>query len=175
MRLTHVIIAASAALGATTASAKLPEPPMSAAPRQAQPFLFHAGASDVFEITTSMIALQRSQNPAVRAYASMLIDHHTRMTSTALANAKAAGIAPPPPILDARRRALITQLLAQQGSDFDRTYLTQQVPAHQEALALMTGYASGGDVPTLRQTAAGAVPTVQAHLTQAQALLASAR
>ena len=50
-----------------------------------------------------------------------------------------------------------------------------QVPAHQQALTLHSGYARSGDVPTLRQTAQGAVPIVQGHLTQAQQMLRSVR
>lgn len=169
-----------AALGAATliaapAAATLPTPPMAAATQQAQPFLFYAGAGDVFEITSSTILLNKSTNPQVRAYASMLIDHHSRTTNLALANAKAAGVMAPPPEMSAMQKGMIGALHAASPAAIDRLYLQQQVPAHQQALSLMNGYARGGDVPTLRQTAQGAVPIVQGHLTQAQALLRSAR
>lgn len=160
---------------AAPASATLPTPPMAASTQQAQPFLFYAGAGDVFEITSSMILLNKSSNPQVRAYASMLIDHHTRTTNLALANAKAAGVIAPPPELSAMQKGMIGALHAASPAAIDRLYLQQQVPAHQQALTLMNGYARGGDVPTLRQTAQGAVPIVQAHLTQAQSLLRSVR
>ena len=67
---------ATAAIAAAPATATLPTPSMAAATSQAQPYLFHAGASDVFEITSSMILLNKSSNQQVQAYASMLIDHH---------------------------------------------------------------------------------------------------
>jgi len=165
----------AAALTAVPASAVLPTPPQGAATREAQAYLFHAGAGDVFEITSSMILLNKSSNPQVRSYASMLIDHHTRTTNLALANAKASGIVPPPPEMNAMQKRMIGQLHAATPATIDRLYLTDQVPAHQQALALQSGYARGGDVPALRQTAGGAVPIVQSHLTQAQALLRSAR
>lgn len=166
---------AAAALTATPAAATLPTPPMTAAMQQAQPFLFHAGAGDVFEITSSMILLNKSTNPEVRAYASMLIDHHTRTTNLALTNAKAAGVMAPPPEMSASQKGMIGALHAASPAGIDRLYLQQQVPAHQQALSLMNGYARGGDVPALRQTAQGAVPIVQGHLTQAQGLLRSVR
>lgn len=166
---TAVLIAAS------PASAALPTPPQAAAPQQAQAFLFYGGAGDVFEITTSMIALQHSQNPQVRAFASMLIGDHTNLTNTNLATAKAAGVMAPPPELSAMQKGQISQLLSAPPADFDRTFLSLQIPAHQMALQMMQGYASSGDVPQLRQAAASAVPMVQGHLAQAQQLLGAIR
>ena len=168
-----LLFAGPAMLSPTLAA--LPTPPLSAASRQAQPYLFHAGAGDVFEITSSMILLNKSSNPQVRAYASMLIDHHTRTTNLALANAKGAGIMPPPPELSSMQKSMIGQLHAAAPAGIDRLYLQQQVPAHQQALALQGGYARTGDTPALRQAAQGAVPIVQSHLTQAQQLLRAVR
>jgi putative membrane protein len=166
------ILLAGASLPAVAA---LPTPPQAAGTRQAQAYLFHAGAGEVFEITSSMIAIQKSQNPQVRAFATMLIDHHTQTTNQTLTAAKGAGVMPPPPELSAMQKGMIGQLTAAGGTSFDRLYLQQQVPAHQEALSLNGGYARSGDVPALRQNAQSAVPVIQAHLTQAQQLLAAAR
>ena len=171
MRILPTILYASAhclALCAVPAAAQLPTPPMSSAPSQAQSYLFYGGAGDVFEITSSMIALQKSQNPQLRAFASMLIDHHTRLTNGALDTAKSAGVMAPPPELSTEQKAMIRQLIAASPATFDRTFIDQQIMAHQQALTLQSGYASGGDVPALRQAAQGAIPTVQEHLAQAQ-------
>ena len=167
-------LAAVAASGTLTA-ATLPTPPMAAATSQAQPYLFYAGASDVFEITSSMILLSKSSNQQVRDYPSMLIDHHTRTTNLALANAKAAGIMPPPPELTPMQKSMIGQLHAAGPAAIDRLYLRQQVPAHSQALAMQSGYARSGDTPSLRQTAGSAVPIVQSHLDQARAMLRTVR
>lgn len=166
---------ATTAVIAAPAGATLPTPPMAAATQQALPYLFYAGAGDIFEITSSMILLNKSSNPQVRAYASMLIDHHTRTTNLALADAKAVGVMPPPPEMSPTQKGMIGALHAATPAAIDRLYLQQQVPAHQQALALQSGYARNGDAPTLRQTAQGAVSIVQAHLTQAQQLIRSVR
>lgn len=152
------------------ASATLPTPPQGQAAREAQAYLHHGGAGDVFEITTSMIALQKSQDPQIRAFASMLIADHTMLTNTALAAAKAGGVMPPPPELSPQQKAMIGQLLASAPGSFDRTYLQQQVPAHQMALQLQQGYARSGDVASLRAAAGAAVPKVQQHLAEAQTM-----
>lgn len=165
----------AAVMTATSATAALPTPPQAAATQQAQPFLYYGGAGDAFEITSSMILLGKSTNPQVRAYASMLIDHHSRTTNLALTNAKATGVMAPPPEMSPMQKGMIGALHAASPTAIDRLYLQQQIPAHQQALALQSGYARSGDVPALRQTAQGAVPVVQAHLDQAQALLRSIR
>jgi putative membrane protein len=138
-------------------------------PTMAMPYSMKAGASDLFEIQSSQIALQKSQNPNVRQFAQMLIAHHTQTTQTLMMQARAAGMTPPPPQLEPMQADMIRQLqAAPAGPGFDRLYITQQIPAHEMALALHQNYAARGDTPQLRTAAAGAVPLVQQHLTEAQ-------
>lgn len=164
----YLVLTAATVSFAGQAAATLPTPPMAAATSRVEPYLFHGGAGDVFEITTSMIALQKSQNPELRAFASMLIDHHSRLTSAALAAATAAGVMPPPPELSPAQKSMIGALLAAAPATFDRTWTSQQVMAHRQALTMNQGYAARGDVPALRQAAQGAIPTIQSHLGQAE-------
>ena len=170
------LLLATAALGLSVGvnaqSPSNPPPPAPAPTGAAMPYLQIAGESDVFEVTSSQIAIQRSQNPRVRAFASMLIDHHTRTTNITLAQAKAAGLMPPPAVLGQGTRTQIDQLLAAPAADFDRVYLTQQVPAHEQALAVQTTYSRQGDKGPLRTAAKGAIPIITAHLRQARTLQA---
>jgi putative membrane protein len=147
-----------------------PPPPPAQPTTMAMPFLQLAGESDVYEITSSQMAVQRTTNPEIKAFAEMLIQHHTETSNMAMMQAKAAGLTPPPPVLGPQKRAMIDQLAAAAPADFDRVYLSQQVPAHEQALALMQTYASSGDTPQLRTAAAGAVPIVTEHLAQARRL-----
>lgn len=145
-------------------------PPLAVATSQAQPYLFAAGQSDLFEITSALVALQRTQTPAVREFAQTMILQHTKTTNAALAAAKTAGVVPPPPVLDASMRQMVTTLLNVPAAQFDSTYLSQQVPSHQKALEVVTGYARSGDEAILRAAAAITVPIVADHLRMAQAL-----
>lgn len=153
-----------------------PAPPMADAamgsPLQAPTYLAMAGSGDQFEIQSSQMAMQVSQNPAVRSYAQMLIADHTRLSAQTMETARSAGINPPPPTLLPQHQALLDQLRsAGQGPAFDAAYRDAQVNAHQQALQLHQNYASGGDLPALRATASQAVPIIQQHLAQAQNLL----
>lgn len=163
-----LMFAAIVALAAPAAAQLQPPPPPPEAKTQAQPFLAAAGMDDVYEITASQIALQKSANPALKRYATMLIRHHTMTTNAALKAAKQGGVTPPPPVLNAQFRALISELQAASPADFDRVYLGQQVPAHQGALNLQTAYSKSGDVAPLRAAAKSALPFIKQHLAEAR-------
>lgn len=173
-KIATIMVAATISFAGTAGAQTTPPPPVPPAAKvRAMPYLETAGTSDVFEITSSQIALMKSQNPEIRRYATQLINHHTATTNTALAAAKAAGVTPPPPVLEAQFRAMISELLAASPANFDRIYLSQQVPSHQGALELVTAYAEGGDTPQLRQAAAAAAPFVRDHLAEAQRMQVS--
>jgi putative membrane protein len=132
-----------------------------------------AAASDMFEIQSSQMALTRAQNPAVRQYAQMLITHHTQTSQQLMAAAQASGMSPPAPMQIPLVQRMLGQLQSASGANFDRVYLTQQVPAHEMALALHRNYAQRGDTPALRTVAAAAVPLVQQHLDEARRMRGS--
>jgi putative membrane protein len=56
------------------------------------------------------------------------------------------------------------------GSSFDMAYQQAQVSAHQNALTLFQNYAASGDNAAIKTAASGAIPTIQMHLQEAQAL-----
>lgn len=167
-------LAAALATTSFAAVAQTPPPPPPAEARvQAMPYVMAAGMSDMFEINSSQLAVQKSPNPAVRKYAQMLIKHHQKTTAVTMAAAKKAGMDPTPPTLDPGTAASIAELQGASATDFDRLYIGQQIPAHQAALDLHQGYATGGDQAPLRATARKAVPIVRAHLVAAQRMQSS--
>jgi putative membrane protein len=161
-----------------TACATTPPPPPPAAPVVdpnnplfAPGFLAQAGSANQWEIESSQLALQASQNQAVRNYANLLISDHTRLGAQVTAAAQSAGVAMPPPALLPAQQAALDQLRAAgTGPNFDLAYRQAQIDAHNQAIALMQNYASSGDVPALRSAASSAIPMMQMHLQQAQML-----
>jgi putative membrane protein len=134
-------------------------------------FLAQAGSSGQFEIQSSQLALQMSQNVAVRNFANMMIADHTRLAQAVGAAAASAGITPPPPMLLPNDQATLDQLRASEaGPNFDLAYKNAQIAGHQSALQLMQNYNANGDVPALRAAAGQAIPVIQMHLQQAQML-----
>jgi len=149
-----------------------PMGPMAAPTPPTAAYLDAAAQSDLYEVTSSQLAIMRTQNPDIRRYATRMIDHHTMTTNTLLTASRAAGVAPPPTVMGPEKRAMVQQLQAQTGMNFDRLYTRQQVTAHQQALAIHTRYAASGDTPQIRAAAAAAVPIVQRHLTEIQGVQA---
>jgi putative membrane protein len=141
-----------------------------AAGRMSMTYVSKAGASDLYEIESSRLATRRARRPAVRQYAEMLATDHNRTTELVTAAARSDGLAPRAPMMEPAQRTMLRQLQRAGDRDFDRLYLSQQVPAHQQALTLHRTYARNGDGRALRGVAANAVPIIQRHLTEARAL-----
>ena len=134
-------------------------------PTAAPAFVAMAASSDMFEIESSRLALQRSQNPMLRMHAEMMIRDHSNMSTQLKAAAAGAGLGVPLQMLPLHA-GLMDQLA--RSPNFDATYRSQQVTSHQNALAMMNAYARRGDVPGLRGVAAAAVPVVRGHLDHIQ-------
>jgi putative membrane protein len=167
MRFHHIAIAASAFC--LTACATMAGPGSAdMTPNDRVNYVAMAGASDLFEIQSSQIALSKAQRSETRQFAQMLITHHTQTTAALTAAAAASGMNPPPPMLMPMQRQMIDALQGAPAGSFDQLYIHQQVPAHEMALALHQNYAASGDAAPLRAAAASAVPIVQQHLAQAR-------
>lgn len=148
----------------TPAGTLAPTPP-------ASEFLTFAGAGDLYEIESSRAVLETTANPALRRFAEMMVDHHSRTTAEAAAAARAAGMTPPEPMLDAPKTASLAALRSYAGVERDRLYLVQQQMAHKEALGLQKTYAESGDTPQLRAAARAAIPIVEAHLAEVERVM----
>lgn len=131
-------------------------------------FVAKAGASDLYEIESSRLAADRAERAEVREMARMLITDHTRSSERVMAAARADGLRPAPPRLEPRHRAMIRQLERARGRAFDRLYLSQQIPAHREALTLHRNYSRMGRGDDLRRAAASIAPVVEGHLAHAR-------
>jgi putative membrane protein len=168
IKLTGAALALSLAAGGIAASAQTPPPPPPPeAMTQAMPYVMAAGMSDLYEINSSQIALQKTQNPKIRQFATMLIKDHQKTTAATMKAAQKAGLTPTPPVLDAGTTASLTELQNASATDFDRLYIGQQIPAHQAAFQLHSHYANAGDKPQLRTSARAAIAPVQHHLDMA--------
>lgn len=138
--------------------------------RAAMTYIAKAGAGDLYEIQASQMAVTRARRPQVREFAQMLVTDHNRSTQMVTDAARSDGLSPRPPMLEPAQRTMLRQLERARDRDFDRLYLAQQIPAHQQGLALHRNYARTGEGRALRRAARDIVPVVQAHLGRARAL-----
>lgn len=127
-------------------------------------YVAKAGASDLYEKTSSQAVLQSTKDPAVRDFANMMITDHSKSTDMVKAAATKSGVTPKPPVLEPKQRAMIDALKAASGTARDELYVTQQKQAHQQALALHKSYGAAGTAAALKATAGQIVPVVQHHI-----------
>lgn len=152
---TNVMMNGSVAVAATTA----PE------------FANMAAASDQFEIKSSQLAATQASSAAVKSFATMMIKDHLQSTADLkAAAAKASPAVTPAPALNAEQQANLDALTKAKGAAFDTLYAQVQVPAHENALAKLQGYAARGDQAPLKAFASKTAPVVEKHLAEARNL-----
>jgi putative membrane protein len=130
-------------------------------------FAVNATRANLAEIAAARLALDKSDDAGVRAYARhMVADHKTAQTKLA-AIAKATNTTLPKQP-SAAQRAEAARLAKLSGEAFDRNYLRRQVVDHRKALATMLLELDVGTVSSLRNFAATTAPVVRMHLAMAQ-------
>lgn len=130
-----------------------------------------AASSDMFEIESSRVAMDKARNAGIKSMAQMLVRDHTNSSAQLMAAARASGVRPMAPMMMPMHKQMLAELRRTSMADFDRMWLTQQVKAHEMALALHSNYASSGDAQPLRTTAAAAAPAVEMHLAEARRMM----
>lgn len=163
---TDVNLADDAALNAVLGSAA--ESDNAAAtvnPTDAAGFVAAVAANDLFEIESGRLAEEKASSAEIKAFGARLASDHERST----AQLKAAAAEGEPavtvsPVLGAEHQAMLDELKAARGADFDRLFIDQQTRAHSKAVDVLQTYGSGGDEDALRKFADNAAKVVQAHL-----------
>ena len=123
-----------------------------------------AGASDLYEITSSQLVLQSTSDPKVRQFAQEMIAQHTKSTAEVKAAAAKARVDAPPPALNPVQTELVAELQAENGPARDAAYIAQQKESHQQALNVQKAYAAEGTSAPLKAAARMVVPIVQSHI-----------
>jgi len=147
-----------------------PEAPATAMPESGvTTFVEKAAISDMFEIESAKIAIERSKVKPVTDFAKMMVDMHTASSAELAPLATAAGVTTPT-ALDEDHLKKLEDLRAAKDQDFDDLYIDQQTAAHNAALDLTKNYANDGKDAALQAFAAKLAPEVDKHLLAIKAL-----
>ena len=144
-----------------------------AAALTAAQFARTAAISDLYEMESSRLAEQRSQNEQVKRFAQHMLRDHQKTTGelkAMLPQLQGVSAQQMPTSLDQQHQALVQQLQGAQGAQFDRLYAQQQLQSHQTAVDLFRAYAQSGDEARLKQWASQTLPSLEEHLREAQQL-----
>ena len=169
LALAGLVLSVSPVVAQTDTAAPQTQPMQTqlATPMTAEQFVAAAVPSNLFEIQSSELALQRATAAPVQQFAQQMIADHTaageRLQTVLSQNAT---VEAPPMSLDPPHEAMLTQLSNATVETFDTVYINLQLQAHEEAVSLFSAYATSGDDPVLRLFAAETLPVLRHHLSE---------
>ncbi|MBB4639102.1 DUF4142 domain-containing protein [Longimicrobium terrae] len=137
-----------------------------------------ASASNMDEIQTSQLALQKTQNAAVREFAQMMVNEHGTFEREMQTLLQQKGMAPVDNAHSGTwKRNLprtLEMLRAMNGAQFDMAYMTHQVGGHEMTLnTIDTTLLPNTRDPQMREMLQNRVrPAVVQHLQRARQILA---
>ena len=147
-------------------SAVLLTPPLAVAKDSSKTtqFVHNASIGGTFEVESSQLALERSQNTDVKSFAQMMVDDHTKAGDELKAAAAQEKVdSALTDKLDAKHQAVLDKLKKASDKDFDKDYISAQKDAHKEAISLFSGYAKNGSDEALKGWAGDTLPTLKKH------------
>lgn len=154
-------------MAATIPQPVAPTASVSAADTQ---FAVQAAQSDMFEVQTSQMALQKARNPAIRRYAQTMLDHHTGTTRELRDFAGTKGMTLPMALEPQQQQIMANLDSASPGASFERQYLAGQVAGHEATAGTFRSEIASGTDPDLKSFAQRTLPEIERHLAEARRL-----
>ncbi|MBY3381487.1 DUF4142 domain-containing protein [Rhizobium laguerreae] len=142
---------------------------MGTAPKT-EDFVLEAATSDMFEIESSKLALERG-DAATKTFAQQMVTDHQKTSSELKALISAGKVqAQLPGAMTSAQQDMLDKLKGLQGDDFLKQYHSDQEAAHEDAVDLFKRYGEGGDNAELKAWAASTRPALEHHLQMAEEL-----
>lgn len=137
-------------------------------------FVQRTGSLNIYLINSSKMALERSQNEAVRGFAQRLVEHHSAMQYdlAAVNNSNVGGSMPSTMNADDTRR--MGDLAGVDAPSFNANYMRNAIIMLDEELAIAKAQAANGKVESLRKFAAATVAKIDANLREAKTIAGTA-
>jgi len=141
-------------------------------PRADKSFINSAAEAGNAEVKASKIALEKTTNPDVKSFATLMVDEHTTVGDNLKKLAATKNVEPPTEPSMAQR-AKIAVLEKLDGATFDKQYVNMiGVSAHKDAVKLFSKNATDAKDPDVKDFAAKTLPNLQHHLDMANELKA---
>ena len=124
--------------------------------------------ADMAEVETGKLALSKSQNSEVKAFAQQMVDDHGQALSKVQALAQARGVTLPTEP-DAKHKAMAAKLEKLSGDAFDKAYMAGAgVKDHKDTKSKLTSDAKKIKDADVKALADQHMPVVEQHLKSAQ-------
>jgi putative membrane protein len=126
-----------------------------------QAFVRVATQSGLTEVELGKLALSKSSEPDVKTFAEHMVRDHTKANAELSAIATSDGLSVPT-ALDAKHAALVKNMQARSGNDFDHAFAKQMAADHFQAVSLFKNESSAGS-DKLAAFAQKTLPTLEEH------------
>ena len=133
-----------------------------------QMFAEKASMGGMAEVEAGKIALQKSSNEKVKAFAQRLVADHTKAGEELKAVAAQEGITVPTQI-DAKHQADLDHLKSLSADQFDAAFKEHMIKDHKNDIAMFEKEAASGQT-ALDKFAGKTLPTLKEHLKMAEDL-----
>lgn len=135
-----------------------------------QQFVDLAAQTDMVEANLGQLAQTAAGSQAVKDYGQMLTTDHTSDFNKLDSVAQQAGLTRPNAIDTEHNKTMIQPFQKLKGAAFDRKLIQAAVAGHTKAIAVYKKEAADAQSPAIKSYADAALPVLQKHLEQAQAL-----
>ena len=130
-------------------------------------FVAEAATSDMFEIESSKLAVDRS-DAATKSFAQQMIADHEKTTGELKGLVTSGKVqATIPTSMTSSQQNMLDKLKGLQGEDFTKQYHSDQESAHKDAVDLFKRYGDSGDNADLKAWAGSTRPALEHHLQMA--------
>ncbi|MDQ0638997.1 putative membrane protein [Pedobacter sp. W3I1] len=126
-------------------------------------FTTQAAVGGMAEVELGKMALEKSSNPQVKEFATMMVKDHGMANTELTAIAKQKNITLPSTVDDEHKKKM-DDLSKKTGADFDKAYVDAMVSGHKSTLKLMEDESRDGKDADLKAFATKTAPIVQSHL-----------
>jgi putative membrane protein len=137
-------------------------------------FMQEAAQSGMMEIQTAKIAEQKAQSAEVKSYAAKLAEDHEKATEELKTLAKSKNVDLPSE-LSPKHQEKVSKLQNQSDDRFDREFMKMQVDNHKKNVKAFEKQSEKAMDSNVKEFASKTLPTLQAHLQEAQSLQTSTR
>ncbi|MFY0256226.1 DUF4142 domain-containing protein [Chitinophaga sp. 30R24] len=132
-------------------------------------FAVDAADGGMMEIAASKLVQDKSQNERVRAFATMMVNDHTKAGDELKALAQKRNIALPAE-LSTEDKKHIDDLSKKSGRDFDKSYINMMVEDHDKVVKEFEAASDNVADDELKSWARNTLPTLKVHQDSARAI-----
>jgi putative membrane protein len=159
------------AVAASPARATREQPPARQDPSDRM-FVVNTAKAGLAEVELGKLATRNASSDQVKQFAQRMVDDHSKANEELKTLAQQKNITFPTG-LDPQDKALYDRLSILKGEAFDRDYMRMMVMGHQQVANEFRAKSSTATDSDVKAWAAKTLPTIEAHLKQAQATSAA--